>query len=351
MAERIAYKYIRLFEVHLLHHYWLDDGNTLFDNLDEVKRDDYLRKYDVLSFLEITPTVATATTLSTLRCVFKTTASGFMVAAPDGMQIHADTVFEFVVTVRNSDFFSYTALTLRPQKIYELYHESEKILYRYKENVPVFSNVTGVARERGPSNSLFLSKTTPQIKSGAALDSFKVEEFLVIEGDDALYQLTMDRPDLSTGKQRLGRDNDKALDLPVFFNQADVPDLIAPEGLSGVPLRGIRLTNDIPDNVFALVHLSAVCADESSFNFIDMSIDDKGYGYAQSTHPIYQVRFKSRSTFWKHIEKDTITLSSKPLPLTFFGNAIITKKKPSKGVVKAVMNDKRVTQLFSEIFV
>jgi hypothetical protein len=348
MAESIACKYIRLFEVHLLHHYWLDDGLTLFDQPHEVKSSDHLRKYDVRSFLEITPTVATAKKLSTLKGFFKPTALGFMVAAPAGTKIHTDTVFEFVVTVLNADFFSYTALTLRPQKIYELYHESEKITYRYKENVPVFSNVTGVARNKGSVNSLFLSRATPQIKSEAELDSFKVEEFLVIEGDDALYQLTMDKPDPGTGKQQLG----KALDLPVFFNQVDVPDLIAHEGLTGVPLRGIRLTDDIPDNVFALVRLSAECADEASFSFIDLSIDDKGYGYAKSTHPTYQVRFKSRSTFWKHIKKDnTITFFSKPLPLTFFGNAIGTKQKPSNGVVKAVMNDERVTQLFSEIFI
>lgn len=347
MAESIQKKYNQLLAVRLLHHYWLDDGDICFDLIAaDGKREKYLGMYDVRSFLEIAPTAATAEMLNSLCCRCRNTTLGIMVTVKDGTVIPADTVFEFVVTVRNPDFFNYTALTLRSQKIYELYHQTENKIYRYKENVPIFSNLTGVARGSNQSKNLFLSRKIPQIKPEAALSSFNVEEFFVIEGDDALYQLTMDRPDVSTGQQQLGRDTDKALDLPVFFNQTDIPELTNPAGLIGVPTRGIRLTDDIPDNVFALIRLSAVRADDSAFSFID------GSGQAKSTYPIYQIRFKSRSTFWKYIEKsNAITLSSKTLPLTFFGNAIVTKQKPSQGAVKAVMNDKRVTQLFSEIFV
>ncbi len=347
MAESVQKKYNQLLEVRLLHHYWLDDGNTCFDLIAaEGKKEKYLEMYDVHSFLEIAPTAATAKMLNSLCCLCRNTALGFMVTVKDGTAIPADTVFEFVVTVRNPDFFNYTALTLRSQAIHELYHQTENTIYRYKENVPVFSNLTGVARGSNPNKNLFLSRQIPQIKPDAVRSSFNVEEFFVLEGDDALYQMTMDRPDVGTGQQQSGMDTDKALDLPVFFNQTDIPELTNPEGLIGVPLRGIRLTDDIPDNVFALIRLSAVRADDDAFSFID------GSGHAKSTYPLYQIRFKSRSAFWKYIEKNnTITLSSKTLPLTFFGNAILTKQKPSQGVVKAVMNDKRVTQLFSEIFV
>ena len=347
MAESVRKKYNQLFEVRLLHHYWLDDGNTCFDLIAaKEKKEKYLGMYDVHSFLEIAPTAATAKMLNSLSCLYRNTALGFMVTVKDGTAIPADAVFDFVVTVQNPAFFNYTALTLRAQAIHELYHQAENKTYRYKESVPVFSNLTGIARGNNPDKDLFLSREIPQIKPDAALSSFNVEEFLVIEGDDALYQLTMDKPDVSTGRQRLGRDSDKALDLPVFFNQADVPEITYPEGLAGVPIRGIKLTDDIPDNVFALIRLSAVRNDEGAFSFID------GGGQAKSTYPVYQIRFKSRSAFWKYIEKNNATtLSGKTLPLTFFGNAIITKQKPSEGVVKAVMDDKRVTQLFSEIFV
>ncbi len=347
MAESVLNKYNRLFEVHLLHHYWLDDGNICFDLIgEEGKKEKYLRMYDVHSFLDIAPTASTAKMLNSSSCLCRSTTLGFMVTVKDGTVIPADAVFDFVVTVQNPAFFIYTALTLRSQTIHELYHQAENKTYRYKENVPVFSNLTGVARGNNPDKDLFLSRKIPQIKPDATLSSFNVEEFLLIEGDDALYQLTMDKPDVSSGKQQLGRDSDKALDFPIFFNQTDLPELIYPEGLAGLPMRGIRLTDDIPDNVFALIRLSAVRADEGAFSFID------GSGQAKSTSPVYQIRFKSRSAFWKYIEKNNATtLSSKTLPLTFFGNASITKQKPSEGVVKAVMHDKQVTQLFSEIFV
>ncbi len=372
MSERITYTYNRLFEVHLFHHYWLDDGMTCFDLItDKKKKARHLLMYDVRSFLVVTPTAATTKTLRALRCVFKNTAFGFIVGVPEKIVIHDDTIFEFIVTVLNADFFSYTTLTLNPQRIYEPKDKSKKKIYRYKENVPVFSNLTGSIRTPvGSDKMLFLSKEIPDSNDNPNRTNIapnnKVECFFIDKdadnpNKDTLYQRTSDY--LSDTK-KLG---EKEM-LPVFVNQADVPDLTAPidiDEIEEMPKRGIRLTEDIPDNVFALIHLYTLNKSKNDFSFTD------DIGHAKPTFPVYQIRFKNRMTYWYYYDKNDLAHYSdkvdlkpflplqNPLPLTFFGNARddteTDKKKPlhkpSEGLVKAEKNGDKITKLVSEIFV
>jgi hypothetical protein len=107
------------------------------------------------------------------------------------------------------------------------------------------------------------------------------------------------------------------------------------------------LSSDVTDDVFALIRLSTVRADDGDFSFIDSS------GHAKTPHPVFQVRFKNRSTIWCYINKRTSEVNStepNPLPLTYFGNAG-TQQKPSVGLGKAVKSGTKITQLVSEIFV
>ncbi|MCI5209170.1 MAG: hypothetical protein D3910_10335 [Candidatus Electrothrix sp. ATG2] len=145
MSEQISNRYTPLFEIQLLHHYWLDEGATLFDSLSGDQQIERLRSYDCRRFFVIEPTAGTAKTLSGLGCVYKKTALGCAVAVPENVTVSAETALEFVVTVRDPALFNYTTLTLRSQKIYEMYHQPEKKTYRYKENVQVLSNA-GFAR-------------------------------------------------------------------------------------------------------------------------------------------------------------------------------------------------------------
>lgn len=335
MAEQVRIGYKRLFEVRLLHHYWLDEGATVFDLIpDQAKKDGRLLTYDIRPILSIVPTTATEKKLMRLGCVYKTTAMGCVVAASDQVLIPSDAIFEFVLKVQNAAFSNYTALSLPQQKIYELYHQPEDKTYRYKENVPVYSNLTGASRGANPNKALFLSREIP---APAATD--KVES-LVLSGG-ALQQLTGDQPGATV--QVL---SPIANNLPVFSNQADIPTAVPPPGLAGVPLRSLLLTDDIPDEIFALVRLTAVRADDGDYSFID------GAGQPKNPYPVYQIRFKNRSTRWKYFSKSTkapTSTEANPLPLTFFGNAG-TKQKPSEGVVKATLNAGKITELFSEIY-
>ncbi|MDD5269279.1 MAG: hypothetical protein PHO08_19555 [Methylococcales bacterium] len=336
MTERISIGYKPLFEVRLLHHYWLDEGGTVFDLIqDQVKKDTRLRDYDRRSFLSVMPTGTTTRTLKGLKCIYKDTAFGFIVAVQNEKVIPSDALFEFVVTIESSAFFNYTALTLQSRKIHELYDKTADKTWRYKENVSVLSNLTGASRVTGVNKSLFLSKEYAELTDDDSVES------LVISGG-ALWQLTGDQP--GAGSQQL---NALATNCPVFVHQGDVPVIVPPADLIDVPKRGIMLSDDIPDDVFALIRLSAVRANDSDFSFIDDN------GRAKTPHPIFQIRLKNRSTIWQYLNKKTNTVTStelNPLPLTHFGNAG-TKQKPSEGWVKAEKNGTKITRIVSEIFV
>ena len=360
MAEQIAKGYKRLLEIRLLHHYWVDEGSEEFDSLPKndlerallpdpkpsTTQEQRLLSYDVRSFLGVTPIATTERVLKGFGCVYKNTALGCLVAAPASAVIPADTIFEFVVTVKAAEFFNYTALTLRPQKIYEFFLQSkapnaedkppEIKIYRYKENVPFLSNLTGASRVLGGDKTLFLSKEIPELQATDWVES------LVLLGG-GLWQLTGDQP--KAGKLQL---NVKVADFPVFVHQADVPPIVPPLGLNGAPAKGILLSKDIPDNVFALIQLSPLRNDDEDFSFID-----KNSGHAKKKHPVFQIRFKNRSTIWQYLKKDTGAVDSEeqnPLPLTYFGNAG-NKQKPSAGLVEARKSGDKITQLVSNIFI
>jgi hypothetical protein len=336
MSEHTTSRYKRLFEVRLLHHYWLDEGATAFDLIaDQAKKDARLLTYDVRPFLVVRPTEATADSLRALRCLFKQTVLGFIIGAQNAVVIPPDTIFTFIVSSSDSRFYDYTSLTLRPQKTYELLNSADGIIYRYKENVPVLSNLTGATRGTGANIVLFLSREIPALSENDQVESLVLSR-------SALLQLTSDGP--SATVQQLDA---QATNLPVYVHQADVPAIIPPVGLTGAPARGVRLSADVSDDVFALVSLTAVRADNDAFSFID------AIGAAKAAPPVYQVRFKNRSTVWTYLDKQTGAVNSieaSPLPLTYFGNAG-TKQKPSRGIVKAQQSGTKITQLTSEVYI
>jgi hypothetical protein len=336
MAESITSGYKLLFEVRLLHHYWLDEGATIFDLIpDQARKDARLLQYDVRSFLSVAPTAATLEALKGLRGVVKNTALGFLGAVPDNVVVPLDLVFEFVVTVRNASFLNYTSRTLEPQKVSEFYYPPEDQTYRYRSNVPVLSNTAGASRTLGGQKALFLSKEIPAITPGDKVEA------LVLSGND-LLQLTEDQPNAGTVSIHT-----PATEIPIFVHQGDVPPIVPPSGLVGAPERGILLSGDTPDTVFALIRLSAVRGDDPDFSCVD------GNGVPKTAHPVLQCRFKNRLTIWRYINKhnNQVTSEPTPLPLTYFGNAGTKQKPTAADLVKVEKTGSKITQLVSEIFV
>lgn len=335
MAEFIGTKYERLFEVRLLHHYFLDRGQTDFTALAPDQQTKMLSAYDCRQFLSFTPSATTAQILQGLGCRFCTLPTGFMVVAPGHRVIPQQAILDFTVTIRDDQFFNYTALTLLPRKIYEI--EKEGRVFRFKENVFLFSNGSGTQAGNG---KLYLSKPIPLFDNAA---SYPVET-LLIDNNSQLVQLTGDYPPANgTVFQVLG----PAGDLPLFVNTADVPVITPPPGLNGAPTHGIELRDEWPRDLFALIRIAAKHANNDAF-----SLSDSNGAFSS---PVFELHFKNRSTRWRYFKRtdqSAITEEPAPLPLTFSGNAG-ARQKPSAGLVKAEYDTpatKRIVQLVSEIF-
>jgi hypothetical protein len=321
MVERITIGYKRLFEVRLLHHYWLDAGGIDINYKDftelpkAVQEKRLLSGYDVRRFLQIVPTATTEKNLQDLRCIFKSTALGFLIVAPNSIVLPDDAVFEFIITVQSADFYNYTAQTWQPRKIVEIRHEDT--IYRYKENVPVLTNSNGVERVIGDS-MLLLSKESPVAVGGT---NYAVED--IVKQGTALYQ-AIEANTTTPPAPAWMKIVDDVNTRPVYVHQDDVPVVTTPIGSK---IKGIELTNEIPDDVFMLVRIETLGLGHSH------GLKDAGGFLAM---PVFAVHFLNRSTIWKYYDKTTQVRKSiepAPLPLTFWGNAGM-KQKPSEGFVK-----------------
>lgn len=336
MSELLQREYRRLFEIQLLHHYWLDEGASIFDHLaDQAVKARRLLAYDVRRFLALKPTNTTRQTLKASQCLLEETALGAVVLCDSRSEFSGDTVFEFMLTVKDSRLFEYTALTLRPQRICEAYDELHELIYRYKENVPLLSNLTGATRGVGSEELLFLSREYSPLA-----EDDQVEALGAV--GNALAQLTSDGPNAT--RQELAADGNN---FPVYLHQGDVPAITPPAAVTGVPSHGVRLSNDISDDVFVLLRLTAVRPDKEAFSFVDAT------GKAKTMHPVYQLHFRNRSTFWQYRDKATgadISIELNALPLTYFGNAG-QKQKPSENLMKAEKTGTIINRLISEVYV
>jgi len=332
MAERTSTLYQRLFTVRLLHHYWLDEGATVFDAIPEAAaRDARLLRYDIRPVLRVAPTPATAELIAGFGGVFRTLGIGFVVGVPTSARFPADMRLTFTVAVTDSRFFDVTALTLRPQPVVEL-PGPDGTMRRFKENVSNLSNLTGTTRGSGTGASLYLSRAIP-----AATTDDRVEALVASGG--TLLQLAGDNPGAET--MQIGT----LASLPAFLSQADAPPLAGP---AGAPARGVELTPDLPDDSFAVISLTAVNSADPRFSFVTAAT-----GAPAAVPPVYDIRFRNRATRRVYRDRRSGTVLSsapQPLPLTVFGNAGTTQK-PEPGLLKAELSGTRITRLVSEIYI
>ncbi|MHA6622507.1 hypothetical protein [Pseudonocardia sp. DLS-67] len=332
MVESVRTRYAGLFEVRVLHHYWLDDGEVAFDAIpDQAVRARRLRDYDVRRFLAVEPGPATAAAIAGLRGVFRTSGLGFLVAVPDDAVVAPDARFEFFLTVTAPDFSVYTAQTLRPHPVVEVTDPATRAVHRYKADVPVLTNLTGAAR----GSRLFLSREYP----GTA----KAVEDIVLS-DDELRQATGDATgDPPTPPFRVLGPKD---DHPVYVHQADAPPIVPPAGATGAPARGVALTPGAPPTVAAVVRLAARRGD--AFGLV------RADGTPRTPAPVFEIHFQNRWTTWRYRKRSDGSVTSTeaaPRPLTHFVGAG-TKRRPSTAAITVEFDGTepaKVARLVSEI--
>jgi hypothetical protein len=340
MVESVRVGYTRLFEVRVLHHFWLDEGATVFDAISsETVKTQRLLTYDVRQLLTIQPSDTTAATIASMRGLFRMTGLGMLVAVPDDATVPLDSEFVFFLTVDAPDYTGYTALTLRPQPTVDVVDPADSdLVHRYKANVPVLSNLTGAPRGTGTAKRLHLSQ---EYASGAAAGDGV--EALITSGSN-LRQLTGDPPNAPFHVLGLKSAH------PVYVHQEDIPAITAPAGSSGAPDRGIELTADTPPAVAAVVRLTPRRTDDTAYSFANAD------GTPRTPTRIFEVHLRNRWTTWRYRDKSDGAVTSTeadPLPLTHFGTAG-TKQRPSPtalGVEFDSSDPAKVTRLVSEIYV
>ena len=339
-VEVVRIGYTRLFEVRLLHHFWLDEGTTAFDAIaDQGVRTSRLLTYDVRPVLAVEPSASTSAAIAGLRGVWRRTGLGFFVAVPDDAVVPLEPTWEFFVSPLAPDYANYTTLTLRPQPITEVVDPSDaKVTHRYKANVPVLSNLTGASQGTGADKRLFLSRT--YVNGADAGDGI---EALVTSGAN-LRQLTGDPP--SAPFHVLGPRSDH----PVYVHQGDVPDIVPPAGATGVPAKGVELAPDTPPSTCAVIRLAPRRTDDTAFSFANAD------GTPRAPSRVFEIHLRNRWTFWRYRDKSTGSVSTtepNPLPLTHFGNAG-TKQKPSAALVGVDLDPadpSKIARLVSDIHV
>lgn len=338
-ADVVRIAYTRLFEVRLLHHYWLDDGATVFDAIaDDQVKSRRLLAYDVRRLLAVVPSAATASAIAGMRGVFRTTGLGFLVAVPAEAVVPLDATFEFFVTATAPDLANYTALSLRPHHIVGVTDSADpEVMRRYKANVPVLSNLTGASQGAGAGKRLFLSQ--PYVAGADAGDGV---EALVTSGVN-LRQLTGDPP--AAPFQVLGPKSGH----PVYVHQGDIPPIAPPPGVVGVPGAGVELDADTPPDIAALIRLTPRRADDAAFSFANAD------GTPRAPTRVFEMHLRNRWTTWRYRHKgdgSIDTTEAAPLPLTHFGNAG-TKQKPTTaaiGVERDNGTPPKITSLVSDIY-
>ena len=185
MGFTLSYK--TLFEVRLLHHFFLDRASELFDNMDLSGKTRSLKGYDVREFISIEPTAACARVLSKYHFIYKNTPLGLIIGTRANLNagkyfpaLELDDTLQFTFKVSFSDIFfsNYTAVPL----------------LQTKDAVYFFQNFTTASPKKFP----YLSQFAP-IDTG---DTYSAGEIL---GDAATNAETERRDPAMLDRRRMKR--------------------------------------------------------------------------------------------------------------------------------------------------
>lgn len=113
-------RYAVLFEVEIWHDYHLNRGDQIYEALALEQQAQVMAQYASADFLNVIPTLATSRTLAGQQLLFKSTATGFLVAAKLDLTsptprpfipLSADFRLTFALRITDPYFFNYTALS------------------------------------------------------------------------------------------------------------------------------------------------------------------------------------------------------------------------------------------------
>lgn len=373
MSQSLLYK--NLFEVNILHHFFLNKGEQEWDKMSQEDKDRMESKSDIREIFDITPTQESTKALSSHSCIFKKTATGILVgikAKPDELNpgkfnsfvsLADNLTFRFLVKLKDLNFMNYTALPLQENR----------------DKIFVFSNSLNITSNTFPS----LSAIPPVFKPGntympgdmlsdSANNPTKLFTALVKTGNNptlsadwltengnittplsyvnvndsypvanGFFTYTMkvkDAKPIATMKNSSGFTVTPKMEIiQGNFYTLQVDMLKFPQGIYS-----IHIDSDDPtyhdDVIFYLLQ-----GNETPFALIEIKVKTKQHAYdlfsqGNLLSPTYEIRFRNRRTHWRYLGKlfDPPYVLENPLPLTRYGNIEIMKP-PEPEDTKTIM--------------
>lgn len=396
-------KYRNLFEVNILHHFFLNKGELEWEKMPSVDKDSMLANFDVNQIFEIVPTPDCLATLRAQKCVFRKTPAGFFVgihAVDDHLNpgkynayipLAPNQLFRFMLRLKDPEFLNYTALPFEGNK--------GKIL--------VFTNTLSVKPQQFPS----LSSTPPVFESGHV---YQPGDMLTDQAGNPTKLFTaLVKTDENPALSDKWLAETASADTPVSYANGN-DRYIAANGMftyrmkeaGQVPHASLKNASGatikprievIPGEFYSLqidllayppgfysLHVSSdhpaysdkldfylIQGNEIPYALIEIRVKGSQAAY-DLTHqenllsPTFHIRFRNRRTHWRYLGKlfDTPFISDIPLPLTRTGHIEISKPpepedtktimlpNPSVSLIKAeALLDPDETKFYSEIHI
>ena len=373
MSQNLLYK--SLFEVNILHHFFLNKGEQAYDTMNQEDKDNIEAKYDVRDIFDITPTLDSTKALISHSCIFKRTSKGILVgimAKPNQLNpgkfnsfipLADHLTFRFLVRLKDLNFMNYTALSLQENK------DKMFVLSNSLNNTPnTFPSLSAISPVFEPGNiympgdmlsddannptklfiALVKTDNNPTLSADwltengnitTPLSYVNVKDCYPVANGFFIYTMKVkDAQPIATMKDASGFTVKPKMEiLPGDFQTLQVDLLKYPQGIYS-----IHIDSDDPayhdDVTFYLLQGS-----ERPFALIEIKVKSKQPAYdlfnqGDLLSPTYEIRFRNRRTHWRYIGKlfDSPFVLENPLPLTRYGNIEIMKP-PEPEDTKTIM--------------
>ena len=230
-----------LFEVTLLHNYFLNSGEDTYAGMSDGNKEKMLQKFNSDSFVTITPTVETNTRLRNYKMAFKPTKTGFRIyikvkeddETDPFISVPALLKLDFKISINDYQFENYTNLEFIPEQMF------------------LFGNVK-------PSTEPVTFKSIPKINDNILISN----DYLVSEETTAH-----------------------------FISELHTPERQDVFGMISLTMKGDSISKNILNNSGKMIS------------------------------PNFKIHFDNRKTFWKYINRKTITEieTNTAKPLTYSG--------------------------------
>lgn len=397
-------RYDLFFQLRILHHYYLDKANQLFDTLSATDKDIVIGRYDISDFIEIQPTSHCINNLAGNHCIFKRIKDRIFVGIHSKEEkvnnavkiyprntIENDLHFTFKLKIKDTSFSNYTNLPFRAYENRQLYfsnrvHNSSKKFPYISQYPPVYEqNKTYSAGDmvindlNNPAQLFIAGKVTGNapphadwvndpLVSGSMLQYVNENDLIPVYNNILSYDTGQtDINPVATVKNHAEQTLFPKFDvikgntvgvqvLLHDFSEAKYKITLRDDSKSYLKEFDFFLLKEEGEKVNGIIDVY-VKSDDNSFNLLNADNSLRC--------PVFELRFKNRRTLWRYSgKKFSAKPASGPHPLTKYGyinasinddenNAVDDLPNPSVNIVKPEYSDdqKKFYNLYSDIYI